>query len=82
MTLNPKVQGSIPCASTICCVCAPKRDHILWELCRNALSLRHFTPYFTPYLVSVEQTAGPVDGGSNGRSLGHRILCAVLRPPD
>jgi hypothetical protein len=53
-SLNPKVQGSIPCASTTCCVRAPLPIYILWFAVLRRVMAVSLTPYFTPYLVSIE----------------------------
>jgi hypothetical protein len=48
-TLNPKVQGSVPCASTnMLCLRRPA-IYTLWSVCRDASSLRHLTASFDSF---------------------------------
>jgi hypothetical protein len=46
--LNPKVQGSIPCASTNMLCLLPFTHLHVGSVCRDALQMRHLTPYLTP----------------------------------
>jgi len=51
-TLNPKVQGSIPCASTNMLYLRRLYDYMLWLGCRSASPLRHLTASFDSFIVS------------------------------
>ena len=69
MTLNPKVQGSIPCASTnMLCLRRPM-TYMLWVLCRAASHSRHLTASFDSFATKLSVARAPTLKPSHPRAV-------------
>jgi hypothetical protein len=76
-SLNPKVQGSIPCASTsMLCLCS-LTTYMLWLVCRDASPLRHLTASFDSFVEASSFARKP--SSNTWRLL--TSLAYLIKPP-